>query len=119
MREESKLRLQEAGIDVDEMLGRFMGNEGMAMKFLLRFPQDPSFQKLREALNRGDGEEAYTAAHTLKGVAGNLSMKLLLEQAAVVTDCLRERDLSAARAGMPLLEERYRRVVSFLNDLDG
>lgn len=118
MNDRNKQRLADAGIDADDMLGRFMGLESMAMKFLRRFPQDPSMQALREALDRGDAQGAYEAAHTLKGVAGNLSMKPLLEQSSAITDSLREGDLAGAAERMPQLEACYRRTVECLQGLE-
>ena len=116
MDERKKERLEAAGIDVEDALLRFMGNEELMMRFLLRFPKDESFEKLRQALRAEDAGEAYTAAHTLKGVAGNLSMKGLFQQASAVTEELRRGDLAAAQRGMPALEDRYLQVVGVLSD---
>ena len=114
MEQEKRARLEAAGIDVTEALGRFMGNEGLLMKFLLRFSQDPSFAKLEQSLGAGDAEGAYEAAHALKGVAGNLAMKPLYDQACAVMAPLRAGDLAGGRAGMAELERRYRQVLAAL-----
>ena len=71
MEEAAKRRLEAAGIDVDDALGRFLQNEALMMKFLGRFPADTSFSRLQEAMERGDAAQAFEAAHTLKGVAGS------------------------------------------------
>ena len=71
MTEESKRRLVEAGIDVDDALARLMQNEGLLMRLLRAFLQDANFAQLQEALAKGDVSGAFTAAHTLKG--GNLT----------------------------------------------
>ena len=52
MEEAAKRRLEAAGIDVDDALGRFLQNEALMMKFLGRFPADTSFSRLREAMGR-------------------------------------------------------------------
>ena len=44
--------LLDAGVDVDEALGRFLGNEALMMKFLLRFPGDENFSRLKETIDR-------------------------------------------------------------------
>ena len=67
MTEESKRRLVEAGIDVDDALARLMQNEGLLMRLLRAFLQDANFAQLQEALAKGDVSGAFTAAHTLKG----------------------------------------------------
>ena len=38
MDETRRQLLLDAGVDVDEALGRVLGNEGLMMKFLLRIP---------------------------------------------------------------------------------
>ncbi len=111
-------RLEAAGVDVEEALARFMGNEALMMKFLLRFPQDPSFQQLKEALARRDAAQAFAAAHTFKGVAGNLSMKALFRQASPVVEDLRAGDLASAEGKMEALEERYRQTLEALSSLE-
>ncbi len=111
-----KARLEEAGINVEEALNRFMNNEAMMMKFLLRFPQDKNLPALRAALEAGDTEAGYTAAHTLKGVTGNLSMTRLYAAATAVSDSLRRQDLAAAKAAMPELEQMYARIMKALSE---
>ncbi len=74
MDEDFKLRLEESGADVKATLRRFMGNEGMYLKFLKMFPGDPNYQKLGVSLEEGNYEEAFKCAHTLKGVAANLGL---------------------------------------------
>ena len=89
MEEAAKRRLEAAGIDVDDALGRFLQNEALMMKFLGRFPADTSFPGCREAMARGDAAQAFEAAHTLKGVAGNLSLKRLYEALTPMVEELR------------------------------
>ena len=117
MEEARKKQLEAAGIDVDDALSRFMDNESLMVKFLLRFPQDQNFRQLQEALAAGDAAGAYTAAHTLKGVAGNLSMAALFRQASAVTEDLRKEDLAGAAARMGALEAEYHRVIAALTGL--
>ena len=117
MEEARKKQLEAAGIDVDDALSRFMDNESLMVKFLLRFPQDQNFRQLQKALAAGDAAGAYTAAHTLKGVAGNLSMAALFRQASAVTEDLRKEDLAGAAAKMGALEEEYHRVTAALTGL--
>ena len=111
-----RAKLEEAGIDVREALGRFMDNEGLMMKFLLRFPQDENFSKLRQAMEAGDTGQAFEAAHTLKGVTGNLSMTELYRQVGALVEELRGGNLEGAREKMPALEAQYARVVQVLTE---
>ena len=89
-------RLLAAGVQVDEALERFMGNEALMMRFLLRFPGDGNFSLLRQAMARGDVSGAFEAAHALKGVTGNLA---------------------AAQDRMAALEAVYARTAQALSDM--
>ena len=109
--------LETAGVNVDEVLGRFMNNEALAMKFLCRFPGDENFSKLMQAMDRQDATGAFEAAHTLKGVAGNLSIQNLFQQVSALVEDLRTGDLAAAAGKMPPLEEEYARVLAALRQL--
>ena len=46
-------------------------SEALVHRFVLKYPADPSFAQLREAVAAADWESAFSAAHTLKGVAQN------------------------------------------------
>ena len=109
--------LRDAGIDVEDALERFMGNETLMVKFLLRFPGDENFPRLKKALAEGDAGAAFTAAHTLKGVAGNLSMEELFRQVSPLVEDLRSENLTAAAGRMPALEKTYARVLEALGHL--
>lgn len=107
-------QLTAAGINVEDALDRFMNNEGLMLKFLLRFSEDQSMSQLRLAMECQDADGAFEAAHTLKGVAGNLSMTGLFHQASILVEHLRNRDLTAAAGEMAALEEQYARVMAAL-----
>lgn len=52
-------------------------SEALIKKFVLKYPGDPSFNQLKDALAAQDWELAFRASHTLKGVAQNLGMDRL------------------------------------------
>ncbi len=47
----------------------------MLARFALKFLDDESMDKLEAAMAVGDAEEAFMAAHTLKGVSQNLGFE--------------------------------------------
>lgn len=96
-----------AGIDYEDGLYRFMNNPQLYEKFIRHFLEDPTFGELRESLARADTELAFRAAHTLKGVAGNLSLRSLLTAVDPVVEALRSGDLSRARELLPPVEAAY------------
>ena len=55
------------GADYGDVLRR-LGNEDRVKRFLGKIPEDTSFSLLCEAYEKGDGREAFRAAHSLKGI---------------------------------------------------
>ena len=49
-------RLQEIGVNAQEAIRRFSGNESLYERFLLCLPADESFAKIGPALEAGDYE---------------------------------------------------------------
>lgn len=107
--------LKAAGVDYDGALARFMGNEGLLTRFLKKFLDDPNFLGLQSALEQGDTEAAFRAAHTLKGVAGNLSLTELYDKAAKISEVLRGGDLEGAKAILPEVQETYQKIIDAIN----
>ena len=80
------------GGDNSTAMGRFFGNEGMYLRFLDMFFQDESFQQLENALDAGDLKDAFAAAHTVKGVAGNMGLTPFYEAVCVIVERLRTEE---------------------------
>ncbi len=114
MTEETKRELEQAGIRVDQLLERFMGNEGLAERFLKKFLNDANYGKLMESVQAGDPKGAFEAAHTLKGVAGNLSMQPLMEAVGRMTEDLRNDRWEEALSLMPKVTEAYEKMAAVL-----
>jgi HPt (histidine-containing phosphotransfer) domain-containing protein len=70
---------EQAGIDYEEGLQRMCGNETMYHKYLKKFLQDTSYQKLSESLEQGNIEDAKLWIHTLKGTSATLGFAKLAE----------------------------------------
>lgn len=96
--------LSDAGINYVEGLNRFCGKAAMYEKYLSRFPEDPNFSDMLLALKQEKYKDAFLYAHTLKGVAGNLSLYRLYEDVVPLVEALREGQLS----GIDELTERAR-----------
>ena len=67
---------EKIGSDFDKVLGR-MGSEALVKRFAVKFLEDKSFEELTESLKEKDGEDAFRAAHTLKGICANLGLDRL------------------------------------------
>ena len=106
-------------LDYETGLGRFMGKETLFVKFLMKFVDDKSFQSLKEQIENGECEEAFKAAHTLKGVADNLAFDELAMVAGDITEALRAQKLEEAIKQLPVLEEAYKKVQELLVKIKG
>lgn len=76
------------GGDYESVVARFHG-ERLVQKFALKFLADGSYQLLQDSLAAKNYEDAFRAAHTIKGVCQNLSFTKLYESSAKLTDALR------------------------------
>jgi len=104
----------DAGINYDTGVNRFAGNAAMFEKFLLKFPDDPTFPDLKAAIAGDDADQAFRLAHTLKGVAGNLSFDELLKNLNPVVETLRAGDITTARGLFPPVESSYVKVIEYI-----
>lgn len=64
-------------------------SDSLITKFITKFLGDKSFQELCLAMQEGQREEAFRAAHTLKGVCANLGFDRLTASASKLTELLR------------------------------
>lgn len=112
MTPERRDQLEAAGIDIESALERMMGSEALLERMMGKFLDDPQYPALRAALEAGDMERAVSAAHTLKGVCGNLSMTELYGLFTRQVDALRAGDLPLARGIMAEIAPAYERVMA-------
>ena len=93
------------GADYEETVQR-LRSESLIQRIILKFPQDPSYQELCQAL----------AAHTLKGVCQNLGFKNLYEPSAELTERLRPLQETETDDLMQKVTEEYNRTVKAIED---
>lgn len=110
--------LKRNGIDYDEAMDRFGGNEALFERLASKFLDDTHFAALEQALADGDDATALREAHTLKGVAGNLSFADLYAAISDVNAALREGDSASAKARMEPVRIAYEAVKTALSSLD-
>ena len=77
----------------------------LVRKFIIKFLDDDSYSNLCLAMQNGQREEAFRAAHTLKGVSANLGFSRLLASAGELTELLRAETESIPGRAAALLEE--------------
>lgn len=119
MDETFRKQLEENGADVDMTLKRFMGNEAIYMKFIMKFLDDKSFDSIKECMGKGEYEEVFKHAHTLKGVTANLGLNPINEVASEISELLRGKasadvDVEKLQELCGKLEEVYSRFRGIL-----
>lgn len=103
-------------IDLPSAKERFLGNYSLFARFLYQFPDRSLYGDLEQALNAGNLDKAFEVAHTMKGIVGNLSLKLVQPPLFALVETLRIRK-------QPTEEERrlfaaaYQRTVAAIEQL--
>lgn len=101
----------------DNVLKR-LGSEAMIKRFAVKFLDDPTFNELEQALEAGNGEDAFRAAHTMKGICLNLGFDKLYEVSAALTEQLRGREIAGSEAMYQKVVEQYDRLTDALKAID-
>lgn len=108
------------GGDYSDARNRFM-KDTLIQKFLLKFPADPTMQRLQDALSADDRRGVFLHVHTLKGLAANLSLTELCHAASLLTEQMRPSDpdaIPADAADAALVEQvrsSYEKILSVLS----
>ena len=105
---------EQMGGTYEDAMG-LMRKEERVKKYLGMFLRDESFGKLQAAMESGDMGAAFAAAHTLKGVCGNLAFTRLRIVVSDLTEDLRNgRDIPHAKQLMPDVTARYQETVEVI-----
>ncbi|MEO5363717.1 MAG: response regulator [Magnetococcus sp. DMHC-8] len=101
------------GIDVNDVLERLDNNYGMFRRLLLEFHRDfaesaETLQTLLEAGQAEAGQEAKRMAHTIRGMAGNLSARRLFAAA----ESLEKAIQAGQREQWPELLQQFRQELT-------
>lgn len=102
-------RLAARGNDTAGALARFLGDEALYGDCFRMFLNDPCFLQLEDA------PTAFDAAHTLKGVAGNLGLTALYGALSALTEPLRRgqtEDLVSLRQAVQAERESLVRLLN-------
>ncbi len=75
--------------DIDGAMQRLSGNETLYVSCLKTFLEDTTINRLDEALQTESWDDAFTAAHAIKGLAGNMGFVPLFQSTAEVVVLIR------------------------------
>lgn len=85
-------KLRAYGADVTSGMARCINNEDFYLKMVNKFISDQSsIDRLTQAVNDHDLDEASEAAHALKGILSNLALTPVLEPVSEMVELLRDR----------------------------
>lgn len=102
------------GGDYSDVIKRLVSEE-FATRFVLKFSADGSFALLTDAMKNRNAENAFRAAHTLKGVAQNLGFGNLGKSASALTEVLRNRTFLGADDLYEKVKADYSALISAIN----
>ncbi len=107
------------GLDTRKGVQRLNGNQALYRGLLATFASSyaPAAAEIREALDQGDFGAAERIAHTVKGVAGNISADGVFAAAREVETACRNRASDLIDLHLPALAEELRRVVQAIGNL--
>ncbi|MDO4540214.1 MAG: Hpt domain-containing protein [Syntrophomonadaceae bacterium] len=102
--------------DVEGALHRLGGNESLYLKCLADFLADQTMDELNSALQIPLWDEAFTAAHALKGLAGNMGFVPLFHAAAEMVVLIRTGRTSQIAECYSELIHCYNRITAAIRD---
>ena len=94
---------QKLGGDYAQVEKRLPGIH-LIRRFIAKFLDDGIYPELCRAMEQGQTEESFRAAHTLKGVSENLGFDRLTASSGELTELLRGRTDGIPTEAVPLLD---------------
>lgn len=111
----NRYKLSKAGIDANQGIWRFSGNKEEYERCLNTFPNDDHFNQMLDAIDAKDVKKAFSAAHAIKGMAGNLSMNDLYESIVPLVEVFRSDTFEGMEPQLTQVKENYQRVMDALS----
>ena len=111
-----KEHLISAGIDYENAVSRFAGNEALYEKYLNKLKDDNHYQNAVTALAEGDYATVLKEVHTLKGIVGTLGMTDLFQICAEIVSFLRAEDTSKLTEQFACLQKEYSRMINLVSE---
>lgn len=81
-------KLTNYGVDTETALARFGDDKELYERCFYMLLDDPNFKELGRSLAASDYQAAFYAAHTLKGMAGNLELPALYKTVSALAESL-------------------------------
>lgn len=111
----NRYKLSKAGINATEGIARFNGDKDIYERVLNAFQRDKNYALLVEAIQKKDMKAAFSAAHSLKGVSGNLSLTRLYNDIQPLVEVLRAGSFENAEALLQPVIRDYEEIMKALS----
>ena len=98
--------------DVTGALRRFCGDETLYASCVAAFLEDRTMHALECAVASGDWDDAFTAAHALKGLAGNLGFVPLFHESAELVVLIRTGRIGETAGSLRKVQRCYQELLS-------
>ncbi len=96
--------------DVNSAVRRLSGDEELYAACLRAFLEDRTIITLRESVRSGAWDDAFTAAHALKGVAGNMGFVPLMHAVGQLVVLIRGGRIAEIKEAMGKVDSCYRDI---------
>lgn len=110
--------LADLNVDAPGLLNRFSGNEALAKRFLLKFPSDATYSRLKAACEANDFGAIANEAHSLKGIALNLGLNNLGNQSSELCEYMRAGKTDGLQAFFDGITSEYERVSKLISEFN-
>lgn len=110
--------LKSWGIDYEEGLDRFSGNEKLYLKHLRKLLSNDTYTAMREAAINGEVQKAFEAAHKLKAFVGNLSISCFYDMLKALTEDFRAGVSRDYRPDIEKLDQEYEKILQAIRSVD-
>lgn len=106
-----------SGNDYAALSERTCGDKALMIQLMQMFLEDESFSLMSAYMDKGETENAFKAAHSLKGSCGMLGLSGLFEEMKKITDELRHGELERAKELFPRTSAEYEKTAALLGKL--
>ncbi len=106
------------GINKEETLNRFSGNNELLEKFIKKFPEDKTIDFIKKAASEKNYNDLEESVHTMKGLSGNLGFSKLYEYSSALVNAIRAKDFSTADILTPKVIETCCKISEIIKTMD-
>ena len=108
------IRLEQWGCDIEGALPRFIQDEDFLLECVVEVARDPAFEALGALLEQHDHQQAFDAAHLLKGIISNTRLTPLYHEIVEIVEPLRKGSDAGVMQHYTLLMQKRAELLALL-----